>query len=198
MQEFLISLCVGIALSACSGFRIFVPMLIGNLATRFGVLELSQGFEWLGSPAAPYILGAATLAEILAYYIPVVDNLLDTIAMPASCVAGTILTTSFLKIDSPELKWTLGIVAGGGMAGTIQAGTGLLRLASTKFTAGFGNSILATIENFISIIFSALTLWIPVFIAIICVLLFFFLIRKIVKRFQNKKSKISYENNPNL
>ncbi len=198
MQEFLISLCVGIALSACSGFRIFVPMLIGNLATRFGVLELSQGFEWLGSPAATYILGAATLAEILAYYIPVVDNLLDTIAMPASFVAGTILTTSFLKIDSPELKWTLGIVAGGGMAGTIQAGTGLLRLASTKFTAGFGNSILATIENFISIIFSALTLWIPVFIAIICVLLFFFLIRKIVKRFQNKKSKISYENNPNL
>lgn len=198
MQEFLISLCVGIALSACSGFRIFVPMLVGNLATRFGILDLSQGFEWLGSPAATYILGAATLAEILAYYIPVVDNLLDTIAMPASFVAGTILTTSFLKIDSPELKWTLGIVAGGGMAGTIQAGTGLLRLASTKFTGGFGNSILATIENFISIIFSALTLWIPVFIAIICVLLFFFLIRKIVKRFQNKKSKISYENNPNL
>lgn len=198
MQEFLISLCVGIALSACSGFRIFVPMLIGNLATRFGVLDLSQGFEWLGSPAATYILGAATIAEILAYYIPVVDNLLDTIAMPASFVAGTILTTSFLKIDSPELKWTLGIVAGGGMAGTVQAGTSLLRLASTKFTLGFGNSILATVENFISIIFSALTLWIPVFMGILCVLLFFFLIRKIVKRFQNKKSKISYENNPNL
>ncbi|RYU94491.1 DUF4126 domain-containing protein [Emticicia agri] len=198
MQELLISLCVGIALSACSGFRIFVPMLIGNLATRFGVLDISQGFEWLGTPAATYILGAATIAEILAYYIPVVDNLLDTIAMPASFVAGTILTTSFLKIDSPELKWTLGIVAGGGIAGTIQAGTGLLRLASTKFTGGFGNSILATIENFISIVFSALTLWIPVFIAILCVLLFVFLIRKIAKRFQNKKSKISYENNPNL
>ncbi|MBA4852163.1 DUF4126 domain-containing protein [Emticicia sp. BO119] len=198
MQELLISLCVGIALSACSGFRIFVPMLIGNLATRFGVLDFSQGFEWLGSPAATYILGAATIAEILAYYIPVVDNLLDTIAMPASVVAGTILTTSFLKIDSPELKWTLGIVAGGGMAGTIQAGTGLLRLASTKFTGGFGNSIVATIENFISIIFSALTLWIPVFIAILCVLLFVFLLRKIVKRFQRKKSKITYENNTNF
>jgi hypothetical protein len=198
MQELLISLCVGIALSACSGFRIFVPMLIANLATRFEVLDLSQGFEWLGSSAATYILGAATLAEILAYYIPVVDNLLDTIAMPASFVAGTILTTSFLKIDSPELKWTLGIVAGGSMAGTIQAGTGLLRLASTKFTGGFGNSILATIENFISIIFSALTLWIPVFIAILCVLLFVFLIRKIIRRFQNKKSKITYGNNTNF
>ena len=149
-------------------------------------------------PYGHLYLGGSYFTEILAYYIPVVDNLLDTIAMPASFVAGTILTTSFLKIDSPELKWTLGIVAGGGMAGTIQAGTGLLRLASTKFTGGFGNSILATIENFISIIFSALTLWIPVIIALLCVLLFVFLLRKIIKRFQNKKSKISYENNPNL
>ena len=198
MQEIIISLCVGIALSACSGFRVFVPMLISNLATRFEVFDVSQGFEWLSSPAATYILGASSLAVIISYYIPVVDNLLDSIAMAASFVAGTILTTSFLKIDSPELKWTLGIVAGGGMAGTIQAGTGLLRLASTKFTGGFGNSILATIENFISIIFSALTLWIPVFIAILCVLLFVFLLRKIMRRFQNKKSKITYGNNPNL
>lgn len=197
MQELFISLCVGIALSACSGFRVFVPMLIANLSTRFEVFDLSQGFEWLSSPAATYILGAATLAEILAYYIPIVDNFLDTIATPASFVAGTILTTSFLKIDSPELQWTLGIVAGGGVAGTIQAGTGLLRLASTKFTGGFGNSILATVENFISILFSILTLWIPVLIAVFSVLLVVFFLRKIIKRFQNKKNKINYENNSN-
>lgn len=197
MQELFISLCVGIALSACSGFRVFVPMLIANLSTRFEVFDLSQGFEWLSSPAATYILGAATLAEILAYYIPIVDNFLDTIATPASFVAGTILTTSFLKIDSPELQWTLGIVAGGGVAGTIQAGTGLLRLASTKFTGGFGNSILATVENFISILFSILTLWIPVLIAFFSVLLVVFFLRKIIKRFQNKKNKINYENNSN-
>ena len=198
MQELLISLCVGIALSACSGFRVFVPMLIANLATRFEIFEVSQGFEWLSSPAATYIFGAATLAEILAYYIPVIDNLLDTIAMPASFIAGTILTTSFLKIDSPELQWTLGILAGGGMAGTIQAGTGLLRLASTKFTGGFGNSVIATSENFISIIFSVLTLWVPVFIAVISVLLVIFLLRRIIRRFRSKKSKINYENNTNF
>jgi len=198
MQELFISLCVGIALSACSGFRVFVPMLIANLSTRFEVFDLSQGFEWLSSPAATYILGAATLAEILAYYIPIVDNFLDTIATPASFVAGTILTTSFLKINSPELQWTLGIVAGGGIAGTIQAGTGLLRLASTKFTGGFGNSILATVENFISILFSILTLWIPVLIAVFSILFVFFLLRKIIKRFNNKKNKINYENNTSL
>lgn len=187
MTELFISLAVGIALSACSGFRVFVPMLVANLATRFEFLHLSNGFEWLSSPTATYILAAATVGEILAYYIPVVDNLLDTIAMPASFVAGTILTTSFLKIDSPELQWTLGILAGGGIAGTIQAGTGLLRLASTKFTGGFGNAFFASFENTIAIIFSLLTLWLPIFVAILGVLLFVFLIKKVLKRFQTKK-----------
>ena len=192
MQEFFISLCVGIALSACSGFRVFVPMLIANLATRFDVFDLSQGFEWLSSPMATYVLGAATIAEILAYYIPFIDNLLDTVATPASFIAGTILTTSFLKIDSPELQWTLGILAGGGMAGTIQSGTGLLRSASSKFTGGVGNSLLATFENFISIVFSLLTLWLPILVAIFGILLFVFLLRKITKRLQSKNNKITY------
>jgi len=188
MTELLISLAVGIALSACSGFRVFVPMLVANLATRFEFLHLSNnGFEWLSSPTATYILAAATVGEILAYYVPVIDNLLDTIAMPASFVAGTILTTSFLKIDSPELQWTLGILAGGGVAGTIQAGTGLLRLASTKFTGGFGNAFFATFENSVSIIFSLLTLWLPIFVAILGFLLSVFLLKKVLKRFQTKK-----------
>lgn len=186
MTELIISLAVGIALSACSGFRVFVPMLVANLATRFHVLDLSNGFEWLSSPMATYILGAATVAEIMAYYIPVVDNLLDTITTPASFVAGTILTTSFLKIDSPELQWTLGILAGGGVAGTIQAGTGLLRLASTKFTGGFGNAFFATFENSIAVIFSLLTLWLPVLVAVLGVLLFVFLLKKVLKRLQTK------------
>ena len=187
MTELFISLAVGIALSACSGFRVFVPMLVANLATRFEFLHLSNGFEWLSSPTATYILAAATVGEIMAYYVPVVDNLLDTIAMPASFVAGTILTTSFFKIDSPELQWTLGVLAGGGIAGTIQAGTGLLRLASTKFTGGFGNVFFATFENTISIIFSILTLWLPIFVALLGVLLFVFLLKKVLKRVQTKK-----------
>ncbi len=186
MTELVVSIAVGIALSACSGFRVFIPMLAANLATRFNVLDLSNGFEWLSSPTVTFILGAATLAEIMAYYIPVVDNLLDTITTPASFVAGTILTTSFLKIDSPELRWTVGILAGGGMASTIQAGTGLLRLASTKFTVGFGNALFSTFENSVAIIFSLLTLWLPILVAFLGVLLFAFLLKKVLKRIQTK------------
>lgn len=185
-MEIVISLCVGIALSASSGFRVFVPMLVANLASKYELLHLSQGFEWLGSPIATIIFGVATIVEIGAYYIPFIDNLLDTLAVPSSFIAGTILTTSFLQIDSPILQWTLGVLAGGGVAGTIQSGTGLLRLASSKFTGGIGNSFFATFENFTSVIISLLTLWLPIFVAIICLILSFYLFRKIFKRFFSK------------
>jgi Domain of unknown function (DUF4126) len=182
-MELLLSLAVGIALSACSGFRVFVPMLVANLATRFDLLHFSGGFEWLTSPMATYILLGATVIEIMAYYVPVVDNFLDMIATPASVAAGSILTTSFLKIDSPELQWGLGILAVGGVAGTIQTGTGLLRLASTKFTGGFGNGFLASLENFLSVSLSILTIWLPVFVAFLGIILFLYLVKKIYQKF---------------
>ena len=122
----------------------------------------------------------------MAYFIPVVDNLLDTIITPVSFLAGTILTTSFLKIDSIELRWTLGILAGGGVASIIQAGTGLLRLASTKFTGGFGNTFFSTFENSVAVIFLLLALWLPILVAILGVLLFVFLLKKVLKRIQTK------------
>lgn len=126
------------------------------------------------------------LAEIMAYFIPVVDNLLDIIITPASFLAATILTTSFLKIDSIELRWTLGILAGGGVASTIQAGTGLLRLAFTKFIYGFGNTFFSTLENSVAVIFLLLALWLPILMAILGVLLFVFLLKKVLKRIQTK------------
>ncbi|MFN3852049.1 MAG: DUF4126 domain-containing protein [Spirosomataceae bacterium] len=185
-MEILISLCVGIALSASSGFRVFVPMLVANLASKYELLHLSQGFEWLESPIATLIFGVATVVEIGAYYIPFIDNLLATLAVPSSFVAGTILTTSILQIDSPILQWSLGILAGGGVAGTIQSGTGLLRLASSKLTGGIGNPIFSTIENFSSITISVLTLWIPIIVAIFVLILSIYLFRKIFKRFFSK------------
>ena len=60
-------------------------------------------------------------------------------------------STQFLKINDPLIQYGLGLLAGGGVAGTIQAGTSLLRLGSTKFTGGIGNGFLSTFENIISI-----------------------------------------------
>lgn len=172
--EWIISACVGIGLAACCGFRIFVPLLIASVATRLGFIDPVAGFTWLGSWSSILLLGVATVVELGSYYIPWLDNLLDTLAAPAAVVAGTILSTSFLHIDTPLVNWGLGLMLGGGSAGVIQAGTSLLRLGSTATTGGLANPLVATTENVASLGFSLLTVFLPLvaFVAIVGVVLF--------------------------
>ena len=182
-------LLLGVALSAGSGFRIFIPLLVSNLAAKFGLVSLSENFSWMASNQATMILVVATLAEIGGYYITFIDNILDSIALPASVVAGTLLTTQFLKIDDPVLQWGLGLLAGGGVAGTIQSGTTLLRLGSTKFTAGFGNPFFSTIENLLSAFISLISIWIPLLMGVLAVLFVVWILKKL---FSSKKRKLSH------
>ena len=82
---------LGIGLGAACGFRIFVPLLVAAIAIRGGFLTVTPEFAWLGGTAALVTLSVATLLEIAAYYIPVIDHTLDVLGAPAAIVAGTIL-----------------------------------------------------------------------------------------------------------
>lgn len=145
-MELLLSVCIGLGLSAACGFRIFVPLLITSLAAHSGHLDLASSFEWVGSTAAVTAFSVATVLEIGGYYIPWLDNFLDTVATPAAVVAGTMVTASMVTDVSPFLKWTLAVVAGGGMAGAVQATTVLARGLSLTGTGGMANPIIATAE----------------------------------------------------
>lgn len=180
------ALLLGIGLSAASGFRVFLPLLVGNLAGKFGVYELADNMAWMGDSTTTIVLAVAAVFELAAYYIPVVDNLLDTIAMPVAVAAGTILTSSFLQIDDPMLQWGLGLVAGGGVAGTIQAGTSLLRLGSTKFTGGLGNNLVASVENGFSAVLAIVALALPIFIGAIVLYFVVWIWRKLIKQRRQK------------
>jgi hypothetical protein len=179
-------LMLGVALSAGSGFRVFIPLLVSNLAARFGLVSVSDDFGWMISNTATFVLIVASIVEIASYYIAFIDNLLDSIALPASVVAGTLLTTQFLKINDPTLQWGLGILAGGGVAGTIQAGTSLIRLGSTKFTGGIGNSFFSTFENILAVGISLVSIWIPLIMGVLAILLVFWMLKKL---FSSKPKK---------
>ncbi len=94
---------MGIALSACAGFRVFIPMLAGALAGQFNVIALPADMQWLGSWPAIACFGTAAVAEVGAYYIPFVDNMLDVIATPLSVAAGTLLASSILLLQIRSL-----------------------------------------------------------------------------------------------
>ena len=179
-MELFLSICLGVGLSASCGFRVFLPMLAANVAAMNGWVSPGEDFAWLSSWPAFFVLLSATIAEIGGYYIPFIDNLLDTIATPAAVLAGTLLTTSFVHIDSPVLHWGLGLIVGGGTAGIVQAGTGLLRLLSSKTTAGLGNPVVSTAENFASFGLSSLAIFLPVIALVLVVLLVWWLTRKLV------------------
>lgn len=145
-METLLSLMVGLGLSAACGFRVFVPLLVLSIAGYSGHVQLAKGFEWLASEPALIAFSLATILEIAAYYIPVVDNFLDTVATPAAVVAGTIVTASMVTDVSPFLQWSLAAVAGGGIAGVVQGATVMARGASTALTGGLANPVVATVE----------------------------------------------------
>lgn len=165
MQDVL-SVFVGVGLAAACGFRIFVPLLIMSVAAASGHLTLSPAFQWIGSPAALVTFSVATALEITAYYVPWLDNLLDSIATPAAVVAGTVVTASMVSGMSPYLQWTLAAIAGGGAAGLVQSATVLTRAASTASTGGLANPLVATGEWMLSILVSVLTLIVPVVVVV--------------------------------
>jgi hypothetical protein len=71
MSDLALSIVLGIALAAATGFRVFLPILIVSGAANTGHLQLDNSFAWLGTPSALTMLSVAALVEVLAYYVPV-------------------------------------------------------------------------------------------------------------------------------
>lgn len=161
-MEIALSIIAGIGLSAACGFRVFVPLLVMSIAANAGHLGLSPEFAWIGSVPALIAFAVATALEIAGYYIPAVDNALDTIATPAAVVAGVVVMASMVTDMSPFLKWTLAVIAGGGAAGAVQAATVVLRGKSTLGTLGLANPLLATVELGGSVVTSIVSILMPV------------------------------------
>ncbi|GAB3998657.1 DUF4126 domain-containing protein [Spirosoma daeguense] len=180
--EWFMSACVGVGLAACCGFRVFVPLLIASVATKFGIVGTMEGFEWLSGWPAIIGLSVATLFELGAYYIPWLDNLLDTLATPASILAGTLLSTSFLHVESDVVRWGLGLMLGGSTAGIIQAGTSLIRLGSTTTTGGLANPVIATTENVASFGLSLFTVFLPLIAIVLVVAVLLFIISRLAAK----------------
>ena len=193
-MEIILALCLGVTLSAASGFRLFLPPLALSLTALYGDLELSSGFQWVGTYPTAIALGIATLVEILAYYIPVVDNLLDTIEIPTAVGIGTLLTAANLGDVNPLLQWSLAAIAGGGTAGIIETFTAMTRMASTGMTGGTGNFLVATTEALSSGVLSILALTIlPLGIALVIGLLVLAIVKlpKLVRSWRRRRSESS-------
>jgi hypothetical protein len=162
-MEYIIPAFIGIGLSAACGFRVFVPPFVMSVASHLGyeAFQFEGSFGWIGSWPATIGLGIAVAVEIAGYYIPWVDNLLDTITTPMAIIAGTMATGAMLGDADPAVRWGLALIAGGGSAAVIQTGTGIARAASTATTGGIGNPVVSTAEAGGSILLSIMAIALP-------------------------------------
>ncbi|MFV0208254.1 DUF4126 domain-containing protein [Empedobacter falsenii] len=188
------SLFLGIGLAAATGFRIFLPLFVLSLVVKFGgsFINLDDSWMWIGSTPALITLGVAMLVEIGAYYIPIIDNLLDTVAVPLAGIAGTIAVGITLPEMNEVATWALAIIAGGGTAAAISGTTAAARAVSTTTTAGAGNFLVNTGETFSSIVLS-ITAIVLAPLAFIFVLFILYVCYRAYKSVQKKGEQLLAE-----
>ena len=188
--DILVASSLGLGLAAASGFRVFIPPFLYGLFLRLDMVPISIPMtgisEWMASDIGLIILGVAMIVEILGYYVPWIDNLLDTIASPAAIIAGVMMMSSTLSDTHPALQWGASIIAGGGVSGTIQIGTVATRAVSTATTGGLGNPIVSTVEAGACIACTVLAILLPFIAVILVVVLVGFSGRQVRKRFFTK------------
>ncbi|HET9862269.1 MAG TPA: DUF4126 domain-containing protein [Steroidobacteraceae bacterium] len=183
-----ISIALGIGLAAAVGFRVFLPLLVAAIAAHTGHLHLNEHFAWLGSLTSVTMLAVAAVAEVLAYYIPAVDHLLDTVTAPLALVAGVIVSAAVITDLPTWIKWSTAIIAGGGVAAVTQGVTTLVRAKSTAFTAGLGNPVVSTLEMIAALLVSTLALLAPLIAIAVIVLICWFTVQ-LVRRFMRSDKR---------
>lgn len=187
MNEFdiILALCMGLGLAAASGFRVFLPPFLLSIAVRADAVEVdltNTSLEYFDSNVAVILLGVATIAELAAYYVPWVDNILDSIASPAAIIAGTGMTAIVLGGTDPVIQWALAIIAGGGVTAAVQSATVVTRGVSTAITAGIGNPVVSTGENIASLILSIMAIFLAPLAALFALILLAMIVKVMVKK----------------
>ena len=185
-METILGLCIGIGLSAACGFRVFVPLLVMSIASLMGWFEPMQGFEWLALPAVCLALSIATVCEIAAYYIPWVDNVLDTVSTPAALIAGTLATMATSSGEMSQFaNWAAAIIVGGGTASAVQLSTVAVRGVSTATTGGIANPVVSTGEWIGALLLSVLSLIVPILVVIVGLIALVWVVRWLREKKQN-------------
>jgi hypothetical protein len=185
-MEAILAVITGIGLSAACGFRVFIPLLLMNLAAMYGYLDLAPGFEWIGGQEATIAFAVATFLEVIAYYVPWVDNAMDVISLPIAIIAGTLASASVITGMPSSLKWMLAIIAGGGIAGILQGATAALRVKSSLFTGGIGNLLVSTLELAGSSITALLAIVLPIIGFVVVAVFAIYILLRAVRNFFGK------------
>ena len=161
-----LALAAGIGIAAACGLRAFLPLFLLGLASRFGGLGLDPHVRWLASDPALISLGAATVIELAADKIPVVDHALDAVGVALRPAAAWLGAYAVL-VQWPE-PWgaIVALILGSG-ALALHVLRAKLRLGSTVFTGGTANPLISLSEDLLTVLLVGLALLAPLFVLLL-------------------------------
>lgn len=164
--DLLQSVALGIALAACAGLRAWLPLFAVGLAVRFGVLPLGDSFVFIGSDTALAVFFIATVIELIADKIPVVDHALDALSTFLKPVAGMVLAASVLwTVNDPIVALALGVMVGAPASLLPHTAKATVRGVLSPITAGLAAPILSVLEDIIAFGMVALAILAPFVVA---------------------------------
>jgi hypothetical protein len=169
-----------IALAAACGLRAFLPLLALSVASHMGAVHLSAEASWFGSDAALWILGGATVLELLADKVPLLDHALDMAATFVRPAAGAIVAWAAYGHWAPQLAYPAAIIVGAGALG-VHLLKAKARLASTVLTLGHGNPVLSLGEDVLSFALSSM-IWVGPLLASMAIVLAFLFVGWLASR----------------
>jgi len=164
--DLLQSIALGIALAACAGLRAWLPIFAVGVSVRLGVLPLGDSFRFLGGNVALTVFAIATVIEVLADKIPVVDHALDALSTFLKPVAGMVLAASVMwTVDDPIVALALGVMVGAPASLVPHTAKATLRGVLSPITAGIAAPILSVLEDVIAFGLVALAILAPFVVA---------------------------------
>ena len=174
LQTWVLPALLGLGLAAASGLRIFIPMLMAALAAKFQLfgIELNESMAWMTSNGAIAALALATVIEIVADKVPLLDNALHAIGIIARPVAGAVVAGSMFAGLDPTAAAIAGIIVGAPTALAFGAAQGGTRAASTATTGGLANPFLSFLEDVMAFFTVLIAFVFPVLIPVLLILLF--------------------------
>ncbi len=176
-MEIAVPLLTGVCLSACTGFRAFLPPFLLGLIHAFlpAWVQPFTGLSFLSRTPVLLALGVAVVVEFLGDKIPFVDHLLDMIHLPVKIVLSSAIIV--LLLPPGDVGWffpLVGLILGTGSTAAIHTGKLAMRGASTVSTAGFLNPFISLAEDAIALLGTLLAILVPV---LCLILVAFFLFR---------------------
>ena len=158
----------GIALASACGLRAFLPLWILGLLARAHVISLAANMQWLSHDFALVALGVATVVEITADKIPIVDHALDAFGLVARPAAAWL--SSYAVFHGWPTPWGQGAsLALALLALGIQVAKAKLRIGTTAVTLGHVNPLVSVLEDLTALVLALAALLAPVVALVVAV-----------------------------